>query len=228
MKPPGHVAKSAVPDAALLWADMEDHLVPAFALSAVDFVIYASLVRATRLAGLLAVWTSNPEVGRRTLLSSSTVRLSLHRLARCGAVRILECGRRGQRVQVLLPREIPGCVRRSLPCRKPDIDSINFLTRPKFREALYRREKDRCFYCLRRLNTHNRSLDHVIPRVRGGNDSYRNLVTSCHDCNSAKRNSTAENFLRDLRRQQIFTSCQMVRRFSALQKLQSGKLKPQI
>lgn len=40
-----------------------------------------------------------------------------------------------------------------------------------------------CSYC---GGTENLSLDHLIPRLRGGEDAADNLVTSCRSCNSSK------------------------------------------
>lgn len=36
------------------------------------------------------------------------------------------------------------------------------------------------------------SVDHVIPRSRGGSDKTSNLVTCCHPCNMRKGNRTPE------------------------------------
>jgi hypothetical protein len=215
------------PDAARLWADIEDHLVPVFALSPVDRAIYCFLVRCTRLAGTKIVWTPSNRLGRNTLISNSAVQVSLHRLARAGAIRILERAHRGKLIQVRLPREIRGCMRRSTEAN-PEIERIDFFSRPKFRESLYRRERNFCFYCRRRLHSYNRTIDHVVSQALGGDNSYRNLVTACCDCNCAKRGMAAVDFLRHLCRQRIFTSCQLQRRLCALQKLKAGKLKPQI
>jgi hypothetical protein len=45
-----------------------------------------------------------------------------------------------------------------------------------------------------------RCLDHVVPLVRTGSNSYRNLVSSCVECNSQKGETPAEDFLRSLYR----------------------------
>ena len=60
------------------------------------------------------------------------------------------------------------------------------------REFLWHKDS-RCSYC--RLNTRWHALeheldrptvDHVIPKARGGTDTPKNLVLACHACNSAK------------------------------------------
>ena len=42
-----------------------------------------------------------------------------------------------------------------------------------------------CFYCGRKLNGYWEA-DHLIPKCRGGGDSYANLVPSCRTCNAMK------------------------------------------
>jgi len=39
-------------------------------------------------------------------------------------------------------------------------------------------------------------LDHVVPRVNSGRNSYRNLVSRCTECNSQKNQRAAPDFLR--------------------------------
>ena len=54
--------------------------------------------------------------------------------------------------------------------------------------SLFRDEQEKigsahCVYC---GATDNLSLDHLIPRLRGGEDAADNLVTACRSCNSSK------------------------------------------
>jgi 5-methylcytosine-specific restriction endonuclease McrA len=51
------------------------------------------------------------------------------------------------------------------------------------RRAVLARDGFRCQYC---GSTRHLTLDHVIPRSRGGNDSWENVVTSCAPCNVRK------------------------------------------
>jgi len=49
----------------------------------------------------------------------------------------------------------------------------------------------RCFYCGSKLRRQNRSVDHIVPRSKGGNNALKNLVPCCRSCNSRKRNKDA-------------------------------------
>jgi 5-methylcytosine-specific restriction endonuclease McrA len=53
-------------------------------------------------------------------------------------------------------------------------------------------------YCLRRIAGRMQCLDHVLPRARMELNSYRNLVSSCVECNSRKGEKAAKDFLRSL------------------------------
>lgn len=53
---------------------------------------------------------------------------------------------------------------------------------PLTRAALMRRDNYRCAYCDRKAET----IDHVVPRSRGGAHSWQNCVASCAKCNHRK------------------------------------------
>jgi 5-methylcytosine-specific restriction endonuclease McrA len=52
------------------------------------------------------------------------------------------------------------------------------------RRALFARDGWRCVYC--GTSTGRLTLDHVIPRSRGGDSTWENVVTSCAPCNLRK------------------------------------------
>jgi 5-methylcytosine-specific restriction endonuclease McrA len=56
------------------------------------------------------------------------------------------------------------------------------------RKNLFRRDGFRCQYCGGKEA--ELTLDHVIPKSRGGEESWENLVTACKPCNSKKGNRT--------------------------------------
>ena len=58
------------------------------------------------------------------------------------------------------------------------------------RRALFARDGWRCQYC--GAETGKLTLDHVVPRSRGGESIWENVVTSCAPCNLRKGNRTAE------------------------------------
>ena len=57
------------------------------------------------------------------------------------------------------------------------------------RKALFARDGHRCAYC---GSSGRLTLDHVVPRSRGGDSVWENVVTSCAPCNQRKGNRLPE------------------------------------
>ena len=74
--------------------------------------------------------------------------------------------------------------------RAPSVIRLQYhVKRPRPRVRLSRREifardKYTCQYCGRQ--THDLTLDHVVPRHRGGGHTWDNLVAACKPCNHRK------------------------------------------
>ncbi|MCW5756203.1 MAG: HNH endonuclease [Phycisphaeraceae bacterium] len=58
------------------------------------------------------------------------------------------------------------------------------------RRTIFERDGHQCQYCRRHFRSGDLSVDHVLPRARGGGDSWENLVTACIRCNAAKGDRT--------------------------------------
>lgn len=65
------------------------------------------------------------------------------------------------------------------------------------RDRVFERDDFRCVYCGNRFAAEDLSVDHVEPRVRGGDQSNGNLVTACRGCNVRKSHRRVSDFLRD-------------------------------
>jgi 5-methylcytosine-specific restriction endonuclease McrA len=59
---------------------------------------------------------------------------------------------------------------------------------PVSRRGVLRRDAQRCGYCGSSAST----IDHVMPRSRGGADSWENLVACCLRCNNVKGDRTPQ------------------------------------
>lgn len=57
---------------------------------------------------------------------------------------------------------------------------------PLSRQALMRRDGHVCAYCGKRAST----IDHVVPRSKGGPHTWENVVAACARCNSQKADKT--------------------------------------
>ena len=61
-------------------------------------------------------------------------------------------------------------------------------TRALSRKNILLRDRNSCQYCGVILQSSDLTLDHVIPRSRGGTSTWENLVACCHSCNRRKGN----------------------------------------
>ncbi len=61
-------------------------------------------------------------------------------------------------------------------------------TRALSRKNILLRDRNTCQYCGQILGAGDLTLDHVLPRSRGGASSWENLVACCHGCNRRKGN----------------------------------------
>ncbi len=82
------------------------------------------------------------------------------------------------RMQVAMPSVI-----RLLEYRR-----IPHQTRALSRKNILLRDRNCCPYCEVVLTAAELTLDHVIPRSRGGTSTWENLVACCHNCNRRKGN----------------------------------------
>ncbi len=94
-----------------------------------------------------------------------------------GKAEILEAAEGGIRgVGVVF--QLPSVIRLERQVRRP---------RPRVRltrREVFARDRGRCQYCGRRGG--ELTLDHVVPRHRGGRHEWSNLVTACRQCNHRK------------------------------------------
>jgi 5-methylcytosine-specific restriction endonuclease McrA len=58
------------------------------------------------------------------------------------------------------------------------------------RRNLFARDGNRCQYCGKKHSTGELSLDHVVPRSRGGRATWHNIVCACLRCNVRKGGRT--------------------------------------
>lgn len=63
------------------------------------------------------------------------------------------------------------------------------------RERIFQRDGFRCVYCGIPFAVEALTIDHVEPRVKGGDTSEGNVVTCCRPCNAAKGGEAAWSFL---------------------------------
>lgn len=75
----------------------------------------------------------------------------------------------------------------------PSVIKLRYMVKVPFvrrvalsRRAIFARDDDRCQYCGGRAD----SIDHVVPRSKGGEHSWDNVAAACRPCNLGKRDRT--------------------------------------
>jgi 5-methylcytosine-specific restriction endonuclease McrA len=89
-------------------------------------------------------------------------------------------------------------------------------TRALSRKNILLRDRNSCQYCGAVLPAGELTLDHVMPRSRGGLSTWENLVACCHPCNRKKGNHLLSelsnmNLLREPRPFSLHTSRHIMR-----------------
>ena len=217
----------------LLWMQFEDVLAPRLGLTVRDRAVYSYLLRHSLVVGKLRLHFAVLSVARDLRLSNGPVRQAVRRLDELGTLRVLERSKTGHLVEMRLPEQIravrPGTNGAHREAGEPHasaLEATDFLRTWALRKTIHDRERGACFYCLRRTPANVQCLDHVVPRVRFGRNSYRNLVSCCLDCNSRKGDRPARDFLRTLYRLGRLTPAELDARLRALKSLAAGKLRP--
>jgi HNH endonuclease len=212
--------------------EIQDHLSPK--LDTYEQAIYLYVFRQTRLKGILEA-TIGFKSGRRKMsmgigergkpMSEGTCYEKLRSLQSKGCLEIVDTTRDGTKLRLKLPSEIPGIIPAKQGSAPPSMEEMDFFDVPENRILILRRDGNRCFYCLRAVDKSNYVLEHVSSRPDGDN-SYRNVVTACRNCNNKKGDQPAEDFLRSLYRNGFLAAEELEKRLSALNQLRSGALKP--
>tara|TARA_R100000008_G_C3580999_1_gene168504 strand:+ start:1020 stop:1520 length:501 start_codon:yes stop_codon:yes gene_type:complete len=68
-----------------------------------------------------------------------------------------------------------------------------FFTLPCTRKNIFLRDENRCQYCAKRFRDTDLTIDHVVPRSKGGLSKWNNVVAACKPCNQKKRDFLIEN-----------------------------------
>ena len=61
------------------------------------------------------------------------------------------------------------------------IPMSKIMTHKPSREMIYKRDEHTCQYCGAKNKL---TIDHVIPKSKGGRDTWENLVVACSKCNT--------------------------------------------
>ena len=133
---------------------------------------------------------TDPDAGRVLILNASfeplhvcSVRRAIQLLMTDVAARVEDAATVLRTPSRTVP--VPSVVRLNRYVRRPYRQKVAFN-----RRNLFRRDDHRCQYC--GAPRSDLTLDHVLPRSRGGPTSWENVVACCRACNARKRDRTPE------------------------------------
>ena len=69
---------------------------------------------------------------------------------------------------------------------------FKFKTISPTRKNIIWRDDNKCQYCAKEYESKILTLDHILPRSKGGKNTWTNLVAACKKCNQKKGNRTPE------------------------------------
>lgn len=215
-----------------LFIQFQDHLAPR--LDVYEQALYLYILRHTVAAGQAEATIGFKSARKKmafgigsagTPPSEGTIYEKLKSLETKGCIKVLSSERTGTRLRLIPLHEIPGVIPVAVPDAALTLDEMDFFAVAENRTLILEREGRRCFYCLAALDAENHVIEHVVSRPTG-NNSYRNVVASCRQCNNRKSAETAEDFLRTLYREGLLSSEDFKGRISHLERLRAGELQP--
>jgi hypothetical protein len=217
-----------------LFVQFQDYLAPR--LDVYEQAVYLYIARHTIAVGQSEVVIGFKSARKKmafgvgtagTPPSERTIYEKLKSLESKGCLKVLSSERTGTRVRLIQPHEIPGLIPIASAEPALSLEDMDFFATAENRKLILEREGRKCFYCLASLNDQNHVIEHVVSRPNG-NNSYRNVVASCRQCNNRKNSETAEDFIRTLYREGLLSPEDLKARLLSLERLHAGELRPVI
>ena len=214
--------------------EFQDYLAPK--LDTYEQDIYLYIFRHSRLVGQEEVVIGFKSARRKMSfgvgqngrpMSEGTCYEKLASLKKKGCVDILDTAQYGTKMRLRLPEEIQGIIPEAPSTLPFSLEEMDFFNVPNNRLSILKREKNKCFYCLRDVDASNYVMEHATSRPNGDN-SYRNVVAACRNCNNRKGDDPAEDFLRKLHRSGYLNAEEFENRLETLLQLRMGHLKPDL
>ena len=66
--------------------------------------------------------------------------------------------------------------------------------RRKFRQSIFESWEWKCAYCDKELDIKSATIDHIVPKYKGGHNVKSNMVCSCSKCNRSKGSVLLEDW----------------------------------
>ena len=137
-------------------AEMQDYLMPR--LDSYEQMLYHYLFRHTHLEKKKDIIIGTRSLQTRIGLgigkagsppSQRIVSEKIRSLEKKGCIKVDSRSAQGTRVEVILPKQIPDIIPETTLERKHKLEDLDFFNTPELRQSILKREKYKCFYCLK-------------------------------------------------------------------------------
>lgn len=128
---------------------------------------------------------------RGTEISFAQMTSVLNGLEDMNCIRIKDSNREGTLYEVVPPLNVPIVAERLASTQIEDVDA-DYFNDPEKRIEVFERDQWTCQYCGEKVDEKNSTLDHFIPKSKGGGNNKENLRTACLACNSVKSGKSFE------------------------------------
>jgi 5-methylcytosine-specific restriction endonuclease McrA len=92
--------------------------------------------------------------------------------------------------------EVKRKVRRILPGTGGRLESEYTTPRAvKLRSRLLTRQNGCCYFCKLRISVRQATIDHLVPRAKGGKNRESNLAAACFKCNNEKGSLSVAEYM---------------------------------
>jgi 5-methylcytosine-specific restriction endonuclease McrA len=68
------------------------------------------------------------------------------------------------------------------------------LARRKFRQHIFEAWEWKCAYCDKQLSENTATIDHIVPKHKGGQNVRNNMACCCNSCNRSKASTLLADF----------------------------------
>ncbi len=205
---------------------IEDRLFAELNFNTYERAVYYQVLRRTVVEGRDSVIVPLAELGAGAGVSVNTAREVIRLMASKGAIES-EPVKQGYRLR-LAPLEDILSVKTDDEEPAIDLDSLDFFAGRTYVGELLCREGNRCFYCLKVISQADCQLDHVVSQSIRLDNSYRNIVAACFQCNTEKGAAKADDFLRQLFRSGRLSADELADRIEQCTALVEGHLAPEL
>lgn len=98
-----------------------------------------------------------------------------------------------ERIKLVNPKTV---IFRPSIIRVPKYINLDITRVPYSRDNVFKRDNHTCVYC-GEDDARAMTIDHILPKSKGGKDTFENCVTACKPCNSKKGDLLIEEWGRE-------------------------------